>query len=181
MTRIGIITSSTRPARIGPTVAAWVAAQAPDGVETEIVDLGKLDLPFLRDLEMPAKGLYDQPTTLAWAAQVAGYDAVLFVLAQYNASYPAPVKNAIDTLYREWEGKPVGLVGYGFSGATAAIDHLSAVLRHVKATLVADSWPQLFLRKNLGLDGTVLDGAPADQVRELFDELVAAAHDDWAA
>jgi NAD(P)H-dependent FMN reductase len=64
MTRIGIVTSSTRPTRIGHHVAQWVASQAPDGVEVEPIDLRDLALPLLDEPEMPSSGQYahEQPS-----------------------------------------------------------------------------------------------------------------------
>ena len=107
---IGIVVSSTRPTRIGPKVAAWVAEHAPEGVEAEIVDLAELDLPFLSDLNHPKLADYTEPSTVSWSETVRRYDALIVTVAEYNASYPAPLKNAIDSLYVEWDGKPIGVL-----------------------------------------------------------------------
>jgi NAD(P)H-dependent FMN reductase len=40
----------------------------------------------------------------------------VFVSPQYNWGYPAPLKNAIDHLYKEWLGKPAVIVTYGGHG-----------------------------------------------------------------
>ncbi|NUO35930.1 MAG: FMN reductase, partial [Dermatophilaceae bacterium] len=43
MNQLRIVVSSTRPGRIGPKVAEWVAAQAPsDAWEVELLDLSTL-------------------------------------------------------------------------------------------------------------------------------------------
>ena len=54
----------------------------------------------------------------------------------HNNSFPASLKNAIDYLYAEWNGKVVGVVGYGAHGGMRAIDHLRAVFAEVKALVV---------------------------------------------
>ena len=47
----------------------------------------------------------------------------MFVFPEYNHSYNAALKNALDHLGLEWRGKPVGLVSYGgvAAGARAAV------------------------------------------------------------
>ena len=120
MTRIGIVTASTRPRRIGHHVAAWVRELAPAGVELVDVDLRELALPLLDEPEMPSDGNYVHEHTRRWAAIVEGLDAVVFVMPEYNRGYSAGLKNAIDYLYDEWYGEPVACVGYGWSGAQYA-------------------------------------------------------------
>ena len=58
MRRIGIVTASTRPGRIGHHVAAWVTGLAPDDVDLVGVDLRELALPLLDEPEMPSEGDY---------------------------------------------------------------------------------------------------------------------------
>lgn len=170
---IGVIVSSTRPTRIGPNVAAWIASQAPADVIAEIVDLAELNLPFLQDVAMPASGEYDQPTTRQWAEKVSGYTGLIIAVAEYNAGYTAPLKNAIDTLFAEWRDKPVGLVGYGFGGAARAIEQLKPVLRNVKALPVEG--PKLVFNKHLSIEGDVLDGDVAEAVRNTYTDVLEAA------
>ncbi|HET9633203.1 MAG TPA: NAD(P)H-dependent oxidoreductase, partial [Terrabacter sp.] len=56
-----------------------------------------------------------------------------------NRSFPAPIKNAIDYLFAEWDAKPIALVGYGWSGGTDATADLTKVLNHVKADVVGST------------------------------------------
>ena len=37
-------------------------------------------------------------------------DVFIIVLSEYNFSFPAPIKNALDYLLNEWKYKPVGLL-----------------------------------------------------------------------
>lgn len=138
MKQLRIIVSSTRPGRIGPKVADWVAAQAPtDEWEVRLLDLG--GLPFLDEEAHPKSGTYALPHTQRWASEVFESDAVVVVTPQYNRSYPAPIKNAIDMLFAEWDSKPIAIVGYGWSGATDAATDLAKVLTHVKADVVGST------------------------------------------
>ena len=138
MKQLRIVVSSTRPGRIGPKVAEWVAAQAPaDEWEVELLDLSAL--PFFDEEDMPRNGNYAKPHTKEWASQVFESDAIVVVTPQYNRSFPAPIKNAIDYLFAEWDAKPIALVGYGWTGATDATTDLTKVLGHVKADVVGST------------------------------------------
>lgn len=169
--RVGVVISSTRPSRIGDKIAAWVTAQAPEGVEAQLVDLAEVDLPFMAEPQKPAMGDYVHQTTRDWGEQVSGYDAMIFVVAEYNGGYTAQLKNAIDTLYAEWNDLPVGLVGYGFGGAARALNALEPVLDTVKARRVPG--PSLVITEHVSPEGEILDAAPVDEVRELFDQVRA--------
>ena len=130
--------SSTRPGRIGPRIAEWVAAQAPSS-EWEVGLLDLSSLPFFDEEDMPRNGNYAKPHTKHWASKVFESDAIVIVTPQYNRSFPAPIKNAIDYLFAEWDAKPIALVGYGWNGATDASADLTKVLGHVKADVVGST------------------------------------------
>jgi NAD(P)H-dependent FMN reductase len=133
--RIGIVTASTRPTRIGHHVAAWVGGLAPEDVELVAVDLRELALPLLDEPEMPSEGHYAHEHTRRWAVLVESLDAVVLVMPEYNRGYNAALKNAIDYLYAEWDGMPVACVGYGWSGAQYARSALRQTLERMYAAL----------------------------------------------
>jgi NAD(P)H-dependent FMN reductase len=116
-----IIVGSTRPGRAGLPVAQWVEAAAKEhaSFDVDFVDLAELALPFLDEPNHPAKRQYTKPHTFAWSERVDAADAFIFVTPEYNHSYAAPLKNAIDFLSQEWWRKPVGFVSYGGVAAGA--------------------------------------------------------------
>ncbi len=64
-------------------------------------------------------------------------DAYVFVTPEYNHSFNAVLKNALDYLHQEWHHKAVGFVSYGgVSGGTRAV----ASLRLVVGTLKMVPW-----------------------------------------
>jgi NAD(P)H-dependent FMN reductase len=65
-------------------------------------------------------GQYSNAHTKKWAETISSFDAYVFVTPEYNHSVPAALKNAIDFLYKEWNSKSAGFVGYGGSGAIRA-------------------------------------------------------------
>ena len=173
MTRIGIVTASTRPHRIGHHVADWVRALVPEGVEPVDVDLRELALPLLDEPEMPSDGHYVHEHTRRWAAIVESLDALVLVMPEYNRGYSAGLKNAIDYLYAEWAGMPVACVGYGWSGARYARSALRQTLDRINMVVVEGA--SLSFEKTLDLDGTVHSDDDADaDVRAMFAALAAA-------
>lgn len=135
---IGVIVASTRPVRIGRQLADQIAelARLRSEADITVVDLAEVPLPWLDEPQMPSRGDYVHDHTRAWKRTIDGLDAVIIVSPQYNGGYPAPLKNAIDTLYAEWRAKPVLLVTYGFHGGTSAATQLETVFGVVKANLL---------------------------------------------
>ncbi len=132
-----ILIASTRPGRLGPTVAEWVLKQVPDsGFEVEVLDLADFALPFLDEPREPSEGGYAHEHTRRWSAAIRDAEALLVVMPEYNRGYNAALKNAIDFLYAEWEGLPVACVGYGWYGARYAKAALRQTLERVKMTVV---------------------------------------------
>lgn len=129
-----IITASTRPGRGGKAVADWThrVAAAHGEFDLEVVDLEQMALPLLDEPNHPRLQQYTKAHTLAWSETVSRADAFVIVLPEYNHSYPASLKNALDYLFFEWADKPVGLVSYG--GVSAGLRSATA-LKPVLAAL----------------------------------------------
>lgn len=142
--RLGIVVGSTRPGRKAAAVAEWVrqtSQRHPDvasgGVEVTLVDLAEVALPLLDEPVPAAFATYAHDHTRRWAATVASLDALVFVTPEYNHSFPAALKNAIDYLFAEWHHKPAGFVSYGLAGGVRAVEHLRLVLAEVKAVPIS--------------------------------------------
>lgn len=118
-----IIVATTREGRSGRALGNWMAdyAREHSDFEVEIADLAEIDLPFLDERNHPMLGKYEKDHTLAWAKTVQAADAFIIVTAEYNRSFPAPLKNALDFLFNEWRDKPVGFLCYGGGAGTGAM------------------------------------------------------------
>jgi NAD(P)H-dependent FMN reductase len=130
MLTLEIIIGSTRPGRVGKPVADWfdAVARRHGGFEVELLDLAEIALPFLDEPHHPAQQKYTKQHTKDWAATIARGDAYVLVTSEYNHGYPAALKNALDFVYREWNGKPVGFVSYGgISGGTRSVQQLRQI------------------------------------------------------
>jgi len=75
---------------------------------------------------------YTHEHTRRWSATVASADAIVWITPEYNHSFTAPLKNAIDYLNVEWKHKALGLVSYG---GIAAGTRSAQALKPVAAAL----------------------------------------------
>ena len=126
-----IIIASTRPGRVGDKVGRWVtaAAQAHAAFSVEVLDLAEIALPLMDEPNHPRLATYTHDHTKAWSASVASADAFVFVMPEYNYAFTAPLKNALDYLFVEWQHKAVGLVSYGgVSGGLRAAQMIKQVV-----------------------------------------------------
>ena len=173
MNHLSIIVSSTRPERVGSHVTRWVRETLAADWDITVLDLAEINLPFLDEPQMAGSGVYTKPHTLAWKKMIDDADAIVVVDPEYNGFFPAPLKNAIDFLYAEWEGKPMAVVGYGFGGATRSIGALTTLLENLKARIVGSV--SLFFNQDLSTQGelTITEGKP-EELRALSQQLAAA-------
>lgn len=130
--KLQIIIGSTRPGRVSERIGKWVELEAKkiDGNDVELIDLADYELPYLdepispqfnpdRKLNEPAARLlakFDQA------------DAFALITPEYNRSYSAVLKNAIDYVDFQFKQKPVSLISHGVTGGAQAVSHLRGVI-----------------------------------------------------
>jgi NAD(P)H-dependent FMN reductase len=137
-----IIIASTRPGRVGPSVAAWIyeRAVAHGGFDVELIDLAEINLPMFDEPKHPRFGEYVHQHTRDWSALIARGDAYILVMPEYNYGFNAPLKNALDYLNKEWAGKVVGFASYGgVAAGTRAVQMLKPVLGALRLVAVNDA------------------------------------------
>ena len=144
MIRLMLILGSTREGRIGDKVYDWVKGEIVKmkSFEVDCVDLRDIDLPFFNEPQSPAmvkEGRYLNPIQKKWAERVADASAYLIVTPEYNHSYPAVLKNALDYAYSEWNKKPVAFVGYGVVGGARAVEHLRGVVSQLQMVSIQEA------------------------------------------
>ena len=151
-----IIIGSTRPGRVGPSVAAWIAERAREhgGFDVQVTDLAELNLPLLDEPNHPRLRQYTKQHTKNWSELVDASDAFVFVTPEYNYGFNAALKNAIDYLHNEWVNKAAGIVSYGgVAAGTRATQMLKQVLTALRIMPVTDSVNIPFVRNFLDEDG----------------------------
>jgi NAD(P)H-dependent FMN reductase len=174
--RVAVIVGSTRDGRFAPTVADWFAARAAEShpeFDLDIVDLADADLPFT----MTGFGQPRPPAVEALAPRLAAADAFVIVTPEYNHSFPAALKNAIDWYHSEWSRKPVAFISYGgVSGGLRAVQQLRHVFIELSAVPIRDTvsfheyWNQFGEDRSWPLPSDARDTA----VRTLLDQLAWA-------
>jgi NAD(P)H-dependent FMN reductase len=152
-----IIMGSTRAARLCPKIALWILAiaQASFGpFNYELVDLADWPLPADDEPGIPALGVYAHAHTRAWSDKINSAAGFVIVTPQYNWGYPAPLKNALDHLYKEWNGKPVAIISYGGHGGGKCAVQLKQVADGLKMRPVP-TMPGLTLTDDMIRGGSV--------------------------
>ncbi len=137
-------------------------------VTVDLIDLAEVALPFLDEAEHASTRVYTHQHTRDWSARIEALDAVVLVTPEYNGSFPAPLKNALDFLSEEWKRKPVAMIGYGGTSAgTRAVQALLPVV--VSLGMVPAGAVYLPLRARLD-DGILI---PTHRDDEGLDEVLA--------
>ena len=171
-----VIVASTRPGRKGISVGRWIEgrARAHGGFSVELVDLAEIDLPLFNEAAHPKLGTYEHQHTRDWSTLVSRGDAYVLVFPEYNHSFPATLKNALDYLSGEWANKAVGLVSYGgvAAGARAAAA-LKPVLGALRMTPVVEAATIPFFTQFIDDEGVFTGNAELDAgTAAMLDELV---------
>ncbi|RKT55848.1 NADPH-dependent FMN reductase [Saccharothrix australiensis] len=130
--RIAVVVGSTRRGRVGDGIGRWAAEVVGrrQAVEVRLVDLVDFEFP-------PSYPEQPTPAMRRFAAHVAWADGFVVVTPEYNRSFPASLKQAIDYAYDEWHAKAAAFVSYGYrSAGVIAVEQLRTVFTelHVMTT-----------------------------------------------
>lgn len=171
--RLAVLTGSAPCSRTGQAVASWTRHEA--------INYGQFDIDLVDVAEDPLPVLITHPPSPAAAQKLelisprlAAADAFIVVCAEYNHSFPAALKSAVDWHTTEWYAKPVGFVSYGGrSGGLRAVEQFRLVFSELHAVTLRDgvSFPNVWEEFNE-------DGEPRDTVgshtaaKTMFDQLL---------
>jgi NAD(P)H-dependent FMN reductase len=152
MYNLKIITSTVRPGRKGPVVANWITelAKQQESFNVELLDLAEINLPMMDEPNHPTLKKYVHEHTKRWSAKIDEADAFVFVTAEYDYNYPAPLRNALEYLNHEWGYKAAGIVSYGgISAGTRATNSLKAYLSTFRIVPLQEAFNFPFLNHNI--------------------------------
>ncbi|MFD1702566.1 NADPH-dependent FMN reductase [Methylopila henanensis] len=139
--KIALIIGTTRGARFADVPAQWMLrqAQSRSDIDVELLDLRDFNLPMFDEVASSAFAPSQSAEATRWQHELARFDGFIFVVAEYNHSLSAVLKNALDQAYKEWNHKPFTAIGYGGMGAARALEHLRqiAVELHMVSTHAA--------------------------------------------
>lgn len=153
--RVAVIIGSTREGRVGDAVGRWFMERAEDRSELDLAVLDLADYDFPVRYPVRATGQMTEFTE-----EIARAEAFVVVTPEYNRSFPASLKQAIDFAYEEWQTKPVAFVSYGHGSAGLyAVEQLRSVFTELHTVT---------LRNGVALDllRQPLDGHPGDTGRD---------------
>lgn len=170
------ISGSLRRGSFNTALLRNAQAMLPEGASLEIADLSGIPL-FNQDDE------HEPPEAVrALKAKIAGADALLFAVPEYNHSIPGVLKNAIDWASRPaadqpFSGKPAAVMGAGGRfGAVRAQLHFRQIAACLNMLLLPK--PELMVpsaQQKFDADGALTDPEARDQLKALVDALVAWA------
>jgi NAD(P)H-dependent FMN reductase len=176
--RLEVVVASTRPGRIGRTIGDWFVGRAGEhgGFDVHVSDLAELALPLLDEPHLPSLRRYTKQHTRDWSATIDAADAVVFVTPEYNHSFTAPLKNALDYLSQEWKDKPAAFVSYGgVSAGTRAVYALRPVVAMLGLTAITPA-VAIPTRVHVGPDKEfTADAALEAAAKSVLDELARLA------
>lgn len=173
--KLQIIICSTRPGRIGPSVAKWFFdfAKRHPRFESELVDLKDYNLPLYDEPAHPRLQEYTNEHTKRWSRTVAAADAYVFVTPEYNYCPPPAFVNALNYVYVEWNYKPCGFVSYGgVSGGMRAVQMEKQLVTTLKMMPMVEGVVAPMVSQLLDADGTfksneLIDASAAKMLDEL--------------
>lgn len=173
--KLHTIIASTRPGRVGPTVARWFhdLAMQHGQFDAELVDLATFNLPVYDEPRHPVLQEYAHEHTKVWARSVAAADAYVFVTPEYNYGPTPALLNALNYVYKEWNCKPAAFVSYGgISGGLRAVQQTKQTLTTLKVVPLVDAVVFPMVGQQIGADGALTASAIQTQsANALLDEL----------
>ena len=170
MPQIVIISSSVRRERKSHNVALYFQHYLEENnlASSEILDLKEYNFPIFQDtiktLKNPSANVID------FANKIKSSDGIIIVTPEYNGSFPASLKNAIDLLYDEWHGKPISIstVSAGIFGGSQALVSLQFILWKIGAWTVTNMFPVPNVEKDFDDKGTALNKVATDKLAKVF-------------
>lgn len=170
MVKINVILGSSREASLGKSLFNYLVNQQNDyqqqiDLSLNFVAVGDYQLPFFYEA-LPPMNNHDRqlPTEQqAWLEDMAAADGYIFLTPEYNHSFPAVLKNALDYLAGQCAQKPAIVMSYSDNirgGQFGGVD-LGPVLTRLGFFVLP---PQVVIgnvQKNFQADGQLLADAPS--------------------
>lgn len=170
MPHIAILSSSVRRERKSHRVALYFQHYLKENnlASTEILDLKAYNFPVFEDTLKTLKN--PSAKVLDFAKKIKSADGIIIVTPEYNGSFPASLKNAIDLLYDEWHGKPVSIstVSSGIFGGSQALVSLQFVLWKIGAWTVTHMFHVPNVAKTFNEKGKALDKEATDKLADVY-------------
>jgi NAD(P)H-dependent FMN reductase len=183
--KIRVIIGSTRQNRFSEKPAHWIYEEAKKkaGVNIEILDLRDYPMPFFNEPVSPAMsgGKYPDVIVKKWSEKINDGDAFIIVTPEYNHGYPAILKNALDSIFPEWNGKAVGFVSYGNAGGARSVEQLRQVVIELQMVPIRSAIHipvdiyKAVMNEKVPVDPDLFNKPLRDRVEVFLNELISMA------
>ena len=175
---IGLLVGSLRKDSFSKKAAQAICALMPESIKIKPIEIGHLPL-YNQDFD--DNGLLPESYE-DFRREVKELDGVMIITPEYNRSYPAVLKNALDIASRPpadnaWSGKPGAVISVspGKLGAFGANHHLRQVL--VCLNIYAMPQPEAYIG---GIDNLLdKDGKTKEESTEEFFQRIADQFVSW--
>ncbi|HYD76186.1 NAD(P)H-dependent oxidoreductase [Ramlibacter sp.] len=186
--RLLVFAGSTRQQSYNRRLAAVVARMArQQGAEVSHIELADFDVP-LYNADLEARGT---PADVMRLKQIAfEHPAWIICAPEYNASYPALLKNTLDWIsspvkadpvwnddLRATRGKVVGMLSAspGALGGLRSQSHLAPLLLTLRCWLAPEHFALGRAAEAFDADGELVDAAARQRVQAVLDQVLWAA------
>lgn len=170
---IPVLLGTARRGRMSENAARFVHQKL---IENENVDSQLVDVKnHVYTVTTPpwGEGGADKSKT-KWKEIMEEADALIIVTPEYNHSYPGELKLLLDSLYKEYEKKPVGICGVsaGELGGARVVDHIKQVLIELKMIPIRNSVYFSGVKDLFSESGIIKDASYGERVETMLEELL---------
>ncbi len=143
------------------------------GITAEILDLALLPTDFAFSALYENNGKH--PTFNMFREQITKFDKLLFIVPEYNGSFPGVLKTFIDGLEypNALKGKKTALVGVsaGATGGVWALSHLTDILHYLNAEVLSIKVRLATIRSHF-TEGKINTPLYNDLIQQQLDKLI---------
>lgn len=167
---ITIISGTNRPENVSLRVSSAIAELLISmEIEAQVLDLQKLpkDFVFRNDVfgnpDPGFSAIVDQFISTA--------DRFVFVVPEYNGSFPGVCKAFIDAIWPEqFKGKKAALVGLssGRAGNLRGLDHLTGILHYLDVPVMPKRVNIIHIEQQMNAEGALEDAKTIQQLAQLL-------------
>jgi len=142
-----------------------------DGFTSEVVDVKDHVKEAVTVPPWGEGGVNEKPT--AWKEIVEKSHALVLVIPEYNHSFPGELKLLLDSLWDEYGGKAVGLVGVsaGTLGGARVTDHIKPVLIELKLHPIKESVNLAKVAEAFDEQSNFIDEKTVEYVKKMLSEI----------
>ncbi|MFK8161733.1 MAG: NADPH-dependent FMN reductase [Lewinella sp.] len=158
----------------------FTALLSESGVETQLLDLAEVDMShYVKDMYSP-KAMAPALASLQLRF-ILNVKKIVFVVPEYNGSFPGVVKLFIDGISineypKNFGGKHIAMIGVssGRAGNLRGLDHLTAIVNHMGGWVCPNKLPLSNVDALMNDAGEMVHAPTDDALKKLASQLIAA-------